>query len=260
MISNIQFNIKFLFPDFLTRQFSNIFRLYFIYYKDHILIIYSITIFINLGIFQKMTIKCIIFDLGDVIVDLDFNQFFNEVITPSPLNKPKTPIILEFFRQSDTYHQGKISDKEFYNQACELLRISDLNQKQFYIAFNSIISEINMEMVKLVKKIRKYNNFKIICLSNINSSHWKYIKKKKWDIWDLFDEFILSHEVHLTKPDSRIFEIAIQKAGCNPEDIVFIDDGLNNIRAALELGIKGIHFVDINELTISLKELNIRLN
>ena len=213
-----------------------------------------------------MTIKCIIFDLGDVIIELDFSQFFNEVITPSPLNKPKTPVMLEFFRQSDTYHQGKINDKEFYNQACDLLRVCDLNQKAFYNAFNSIISEINMEMVELVKKIRKNNKLKMICMSNINSSHWKYIKKKKWDIWEsdakktpLFDEFILSHEVHLTKPDPKIFEIAIQKAGCEPEDIVFIDDGFNNIRAALELGINGIRFIDIVELTKSLKELNINL-
>jgi len=207
-----------------------------------------------------MIIKCIIFDLGDVIFELDFDQFFNEVITPSPLNKPKTPIMLEFFRQSDTYHQGKISDKEFYNQACELLRVCNLNQKAFYVAFNSIISEINMEMVELVKNIRKNNNLKLMCMSNINSSHWKYIKKMKWNIWDLFDDFILSHEVHLTKPDSKIFEIAIQKAGCKPEEIVFIDDGFNNIRAALELGIIGIRFVDIDELIKSLHELNIKTN
>jgi len=207
-----------------------------------------------------MTIKCIIFDLGDVIVELDFDQFFNEVITPSPLNKPKTPIMLEFFRQSDTYHQGKISDKEFYNQACELLRVCNLNQKAFYTAFNSIISKINMEMVELVKNIRKNNTLKLICMSNINSSHWKYIKKMKWNIWDLFDDFILSHEVHLTKPDSKIFEIAIQKSRCKPEEIVFIDDGFNNIRAALELGIIGIRFVDINELIKSLHELNIKTN
>lgn len=207
-----------------------------------------------------MTIKCIIFDLGDVIIELDFSQFFNEVITPSPLNKPKTPIMLEFFRQSDTYHQGKINDKEFYNQACDLLRVCNLNQKAFFNAFNSIISDINMEMVELVKNIRKNNELKMICISNINSSHWKYIKKKKWDIWGLFDEFILSHEIHLTKPDSKIFEIAIEKAGCDPEDIIFIDDGINNIRAALELGIKGIRFIGIDDLIKSLKELNINLD
>ena len=125
-----------------------------------------------------MEIKCIIFDLGDVIINLDFSQFFNEVITPSPLNKPKTPIMLEFFRQSDTYHQGIISDEEFYEQACELLRVCSLNMKDFFKAFNSIISDLNKEMVDLVKKIRKKNNFRFICISNINSLAFYCLQKR----------------------------------------------------------------------------------
>jgi FMN phosphatase YigB (HAD superfamily) len=49
-------------------------------------------------------IKSVIFDLGGVVVDLDFSNFYNRIISQSPLNKPQTPIILEFFRQSDIYH------------------------------------------------------------------------------------------------------------------------------------------------------------
>jgi len=207
-----------------------------------------------------MAIKCIIFDLGDVIIDLDFSQFFNEVINPSPLNKPQTPIILEFFRQSDTYHQGKITDEEFYQQACELLQGCGLNQSEFFAAFNSIISGLNMEMVDLVKRIKNMNKLKFICISNINSSHWSYLKRQKWDIWDIFDEFILSHEIHITKPDPKIFELAIKKAGCEPEQILFIDDGLNNVHSARELGIKAIRFIDLENLTSELKKYDINLS
>jgi len=207
-----------------------------------------------------MAIKCIIFDLGDVIIDLDFSRFFNEVINPSPLNKPQTHIILEFFRQSDTYHQGKITDEEFYQQACELLQVCKLNQSEFFAAFNSIISGLNIEMLDLVKQIRNMNKIKFVCMSNINSSHWSYLKKQKWDIWDIFDEFILSHEIHITKPDPKIFELAIKKAGCEPEQILFIDDGLNNIHSARELGIKAIRFIDLENLTKELIKFDINLS
>jgi putative hydrolase of the HAD superfamily len=207
-----------------------------------------------------MSIKCIIFDLGDVIVDLDFSRFFNEVITPSPLNKPQSSIYLEFFRQSDIYHQGRITDEEFFKQSCELLELGDsFSQEQFFEAFNSIISDLNTEIVQLVKNIRKNNSLKLIVLSNINASHWKYLKKKDWDIWELFDEFILSHEIHLTKPDPEIFKYAIKKAKCKPKEIVFIDDGLNNIRAALELGINCIRFTNHDELIKELENKNIKL-
>jgi len=202
-------------------------------------------------------IKSVIFDLGGVVVDLDFSNFYNSIISQSPLNKPQTPIILEFFRQSDIYHQGKMSDDEFYHLACDLLQVCELDQKDFYTAFNSIVSGFNPEIVEIIGAIKENNKFKLLCLSNVNSSHWEYILKKNWGFLEYFDEFILSHEVHMTKPDNKIFKYAIEKARCKPEEIVFIDDGINNVRTARKLGIIGIKFTNKKDLIKELKNLEI---
>ncbi|MFW9939764.1 MAG: HAD family hydrolase [Promethearchaeota archaeon] len=202
-------------------------------------------------------IKTVIFDLGGVIVDLDFSNFYNKIISQSPLNKPQTPIILEFFRQSDIYHQGLMNDDEFYHLACDLLQVCELDQKDFYNAFNSIVSGFNPEIVEIIEKIKQNNEVKLLCLSNINSSHWEYLIKKKWDFLEYFDEFILSHEVHMTKPDKKIFKYVIEKSDCKPEEIVFIDDGINNVRSAQELGIIGIKFTNKEDLVKELKNLKI---
>ncbi|MFW9864518.1 MAG: HAD family hydrolase [Candidatus Thorarchaeota archaeon] len=204
-----------------------------------------------------MTTKVIIFDLGGVVIDLDFSNFYNKIITQSPLNKPQTPIILEFFRQSDIYHQGNMTDSEFYQLACDLLQVCMVNQLDFFDAFNSIISDINLEIIELIRHLRNTNKYKLIALSNVNSSHWKYIMNKKWDFIDYFDELILSHEIHLIKPNPKIFEIAIKKSGCKPEEIVYIDDGLNNIRSAKEFGIYGIKFTNKEDLIKEFKNLQI---
>lgn len=204
-----------------------------------------------------MTVKAIIFDLGGVIIELDFSNFYNKIITQSPLNKPQTPIMLEFFRQSDIYHQGNMTDDEFYQLACDLLQVCMLDQSEFFNAFNSIISGINSDVIEIIKKIRERNQYKLLALSNVNSSHWNYILDKKWDFINYFDELILSHEIHLIKPNLKTFKYAIQKTGCKPKQIVFIDDGLNNIRSARELGIIGIKYTNTDDLTEELKKLKI---
>jgi len=208
-----------------------------------------------------MTIKTIIFDLGGVIVDFDYSNFYKQIISLSPLEKPQSRILLEFFRQSDLYHQGKMTDEEFYKLACEILQVCMLNQNQFYDAFNSIIcGTCQPEMVSLIKKIRDTKKYKLIALSNVNSSHWGYILNNKLEFLDYFDEFILSHKVHVTKPDLRIFQLAIEKSGCKAEEIVYVDDGLNNIRAANDLGIQGLYFTNIDDLIEEFKKLKIIRN
>lgn len=208
-----------------------------------------------------MTIKTIIFDLGGVIVDLDYSNFYKQIIALSPLEKPQTRIMLEFFRQSDLYHQGKMTDEEFYKLACEILQVCMINQNQFYEAFNSIISGSSQpEMISLLKELKDMKKYKLIALSNVNSSHWDYLLNKKWDFLEYFGEFILSHEVHLTKPDPRIFQLAIEKSECKAEEIVYIDDGLNNIRSANDLGIRCIYFTNVENLTEEFKKLKILVN
>jgi putative hydrolase of the HAD superfamily len=207
-----------------------------------------------------MTIKVIIFDLGGVIIELDYSNFYNKMITLSPSENPRTRTLLEFFRQSDLYHQGKMSDEEFYQLACNLLQVCMLNQSEFYNAFNSIVSHPIPEAIDLLKKLKELNEYKLIAMSNVNASHWDYILRKNWEFLNYFDELILSHEVKITKPDPKIFKYAIKKAKCKPKEIVFVDDGSNNVRSAKKLGIIGIHFINIEKLIKDFEKLNIKLN
>lgn len=208
-----------------------------------------------------MNIKAILFDLGGVFLELDFSNFYDKIISPSPLNKPQAPLMLRFFRQSDIYHEGRMSDEEFYNLACDILQANkdELDQEDFFKAFNSIIANINIQMIEVLKKLKEKGNLNLLAISNINSSHWEYLKDQKYDFIEYFDNLILSHEVHLTKPDHEIFQIAIERASCNPEEILYVDDGLNNVKSAKELGINGINFKNTQHLIEKFKELGIQI-
>ncbi|MBD3193908.1 MAG: HAD-IA family hydrolase [Candidatus Lokiarchaeota archaeon] len=206
-----------------------------------------------------MAIKAIIFDLGGVIVELDFSKFYEEIISPSPLNKPQAPLMLKFFRQSDIYHQGNMSDEEFYHLACNILQTDKciLDEERFFKAFNSIISGKNDEIIEILKKIKE--NYKLMCISNINSSHWEYLQQKNWEFIEYFDELILSHEIHMTKPNPEIYQYTIEKADCNPNEILFIDDGLNNVQAAEKFGIIGIKYQNPKQLIRELSNFGVKV-
>jgi epoxide hydrolase-like predicted phosphatase len=206
-----------------------------------------------------MTFRAIIFDLGGVFVELDISEFFQEVFSPFSLARPKVPFMLKFFKQSDKYHMGEMDNESFYHLSCDILKLdkSKITQYKFFKAFNMIINGINKNMVDLLKRLYKTKLYRLICLSNVNTSHWDYLNRKNCKFLKYFDEIILSHKVHLMKPARRIFELAIDKAQCDPQEIVYIDDGLKNIKSAEELGIVGIVFNDYPSLIKDFEELGI---
>lgn len=204
-----------------------------------------------------MVIKAIVFDFGGVIVDFDYTKFFNEVIVPSPLFKPDSFIFLEFWRQSDTYHQGKISNEEFFQQTCNLLQSCEIEPSRFFNAFNSVISHPNEDIVKLLKKIKETGTYRLIMLSNLNEAHWEFIQSQDWEFIEWFDCLVLSYREKVSKPDPKIFKTTIKRARCKPKEILYIDDGLNNVRVAKDLGINGIKFTSLEELERDLKALSI---
>ena len=73
----------------------------------------------------------------------------------------------------------------------------------------------------------------------------------------LVDGAIYSYDVGLRKPDKSIYIKACELAKVNPAESVFIDDLIENIDGAKKVGIKGIHYTDIEKLNKSLKQLGI---
>ena len=58
----------------------------------------------------------------------------------------------------------------------------------------------------------------------------------------LVDEMIISAEEGIAKPDERIYRIALEKMGVEPEEAVFLDDLSANVEAARQLGMKAVQF------------------
>ena len=110
---------------------------------------------------------------------------------------------------------------------------------------------LNEKLLKFIRKEKK-NGSKIAVLSNVAQYSFDrfFIRQEQADF---FDEVVLSGNEGVSKPDARIFEIACERLGENPENCVFVDDLLENALAAKNLGMCGIVYVDFEEFESQIK-------
>jgi len=204
-----------------------------------------------------MVIKAFIFDLGGVLVELDFTPFINDIILQSPLfDSNPIDLLNKFWKETSSFDLGYMSEEDFYELSCDFLRIENISQEKFIDAFNSVISSSNFELINHIKKLKRSGNYKIVILSNVNPTHWEYGKNKKWNFLHFFDDLLLSFKLHMIKPDLEIFKHTINICSCKPEEIIYTDDRLENVKAARKLGINTIHYSNMNKWIIDFRNIN----
>jgi len=77
-------------------------------------------------------------------------------------------------------------------------------------------------------------------LSNMSTVNADYLRSRPY--FDLFDGIVFSAAEKLIKPDTALFELVLDRYQLQAHQIVFIDDSLPNIEAAVSLGMNGVHF------------------
>lgn len=86
----------------------------------------------------------------------------------------------------------------------------------------------------------KENGYQIYVLSNASNSFYDYFPD--FLPLDYFDGIVVSCDIHMIKPDIRIYEYLLEKYGLKPEECFFIDDMAANIEGAKRAGMNGAVF------------------
>lgn len=181
-------------------------------------------------------IRCVISDLGKVILFFDNDIFFKKMANYCPFSAQEIATLTSaHFKLVEYFDKGKMSPQEFYRQVTKTFK-AKIDYDTFYSIYNDVFSP-NPPVLQLMKKLKR--NYKMLLLSNTDVMRFGFIKKKFPEIL-IFDEYILSYEVGRMKPEPRIYQKALKKAGAKARECVFIDDIKENVGAAAELGIHGI--------------------
>jgi glucose-1-phosphatase len=191
-------------------------------------------------------IKNIIFDLGNVIIDLDIDRTWQQL--SHWLGDDYQQTLKKLDPNDDLFIQfevGKISEETFF----ETLRSTvdtPLSIRHLKEAWNAMLLQLPKHRLDMLSRLKERYN--VYLLSNTNATHldWVdgYLRTVHGFTIDDFDQqyfhkVYYSHLINLRKPNINCYEYVLQDAGLNPSETLFIDDMPYNIEGAKKAGIQG---------------------
>jgi len=196
--------------------------------------------------------KNIIFDLGGVIIDLDFQAAYGAFSTLSGLSLHEVKQRVFSFTEFIEYEKGLTSSQEFRIQIKELFQIS-VSDEAVDRAWCAMLGRIPLERLALLKRLQgKYRTFALSNTNDIHANKFDSIVEESLGSAVLFkahfESVYYSHEMKMRKPDEEIYLAVLNDQGLRPEETLFIDDTLKNVQAAASLGIQTLHLKDPRQL------------
>lgn len=195
--------------------------------------------------FSVHKIKNIIFDLGGVIIDIDY-QATTKAFEKLGIDDFNTRYSqLNQTALFDDFEKGIISSQHFINKLMDIVP-KGVTPNQIVSAWNAMLGKIPAQKIQLLNHVR--STHRIFMLSNTNALHLPVVNKfwreiTPLEMRDLFEQVYLSFEIGMRKPDKEIFEWVCKENNLNPENTLFIDDSPQHIEGAKSAGLK-THFYE----------------
>lgn len=186
-------------------------------------------------------LKNIIFDLGGVLIDLDFQKStenFRKLGFPHFEKMYSQFKVDQLFEKLET---GAVSEEEFYTV---LLKVGNEGSRAEDIKFswNSLLLDFRLSSLKFLESLRQ--QYRIFLLSNTNAIHYTAFNNILLEqtgfssLEPYFEKTYYSHLIGLRKPNRDIFDFVLNDARISAPETLFIDDTHNNIETAGVMGFK----------------------
>ena len=179
-------------------------------------------------------IEAIIFDFGDVFIDLNKQAIDNEF-----RKLGLTAWHEDLDALNKRYEIGKIDELEFMQGFQKHLPNADL--LEIRAAWNSILGDFPLYRLEFLQMIS--SKYRLFLLSNTDHTHIEKFEHDEGqtfarDFYSCFEKVYFSYEIGLRKPDENAFKYVINNHNLNPKKTLFIDDKKENTDVAEKLGFK----------------------
>ena len=195
-------------------------------------------------------IKCVLFDIGGVLVDWHMSWITSEISKRFQINEDQ--VSNAFSKHLTDLDSGKINETSFWQNIANDVDSLPLkqNSESLWDTYFRKHAKPNHDVLKLAQSLRESYTMGII--SNIEQVTHKVVDD--WNLLDSFEHLFMSYQIGFSKPDSRIYKHVIENLSFGPGSMLFIDDRKPNVDAAKGAGLNAIHYTGFANLQSSLSE------
>jgi glucose-1-phosphatase len=215
-----------------------------------------------------MAVKNIVFDLGNVIIDLDIERTWLQL---KHWLGDDYELALKNIRPYDDifiqYEIGKISEDDFFDTLRKItegplsLPTQLVGIRQLKEAWNGMLIQIPPQRFEMLTRLKE--RYKVYLLSNTNKTHVDWVDGYLQTVYGFtiqdfdtrfFHKSYYSHLIHLRKPNENIYEYVLKDADLVASETLFIDDNAQNIEGAKRVGLQTILHPIGDEIVETLKD------
>ncbi|WP_395051747.1 HAD family hydrolase [Flavobacterium sp.] len=177
-------------------------------------------------------INTIIFDFGDVFINLDKQATINSLkkLGLSQWDEDLNQLNLQF-------EKGQISQEKFLLGIQK--HVPNATIDEILNAWNAILLDFPLKRLEFLQKLSK--KYRLFLLSNTDAIHIETFERENGtsfysDFYQCFEKIYFSFELGMRKPDTEIFNYIVKKHDLSVKRTLFVDDKKENTDAALLLG------------------------
>ena len=187
-----------------------------------------------------MHIRNIIFDLGGVIINIDYNRTAEAF---KNLGMKDFDAIYSKAKQAhlfDRLETGELAEEMFHEEMYNYLP-QGIPADKITAAWNAMLLEFPASRMDFIYELKKH--YRLFLLSNTNSIHLKeFLRMADVQLGsdrfeNAFEKVYYSCSIGMRKPDTEIFEFVLKENGLTANETLFVDDSAQHIEGALKAGL-----------------------
>lgn len=208
---------------------------------------YEATIFKHVtdAIHLPPDIHALLFDLGGVIIQIDWNRVFQQWARCSPLSAREMCNRFQMDTAYEQHERGQLSASQYFSYLRNVVEFKG-SDESFLKGWNAVFVREVKDVVDLLPRLK--SKVPIYLLTNSNPTHEVFWRDAYFNTIKLFTDTFVSSTLGHRKPDKAAFDAVARKTGVALRSILFFDDTIENVEGAQAAGLRAVHVTDPSDV------------